>query len=290
MRIGEIIGTVTLSRCHPSLTGGSYRLVAYERETRLCPPGLCREDDRSSFGGRLRSIAEDSSVVYGHLLLPKGLARNLPSVSESWEDFLSQGQDEVARFGRFLGTLRSNPRPELFYAHFLLPHSPWQYLPDGTRYSLRYPIPPWSDAEVWTTDGELLGVARWMPPGRPNVHVPAMLRALVSTPLRVREATNRFFAYGRAVESLRAQAVPEPHWYLAGIGVDPEHQRRGIGSALLAKGTDVADDAGLPCALLTNSGISRAYARARDTIRSQFSPEVAGERYRRRLGVLGRSR
>ena len=28
MRIGEIIGTVTLSSCHPSLTGGSYRLVA----------------------------------------------------------------------------------------------------------------------------------------------------------------------------------------------------------------------------------------------------------------------
>ncbi len=27
MRIGEVIGTVTLSRCHPSLTGGRYRLV-----------------------------------------------------------------------------------------------------------------------------------------------------------------------------------------------------------------------------------------------------------------------
>lgn len=27
MRIGEIIGNVTLSRWHPSLTGGSYRLV-----------------------------------------------------------------------------------------------------------------------------------------------------------------------------------------------------------------------------------------------------------------------
>ena len=27
MRIGEIIGNVTLSRCHPALTGGSYRLV-----------------------------------------------------------------------------------------------------------------------------------------------------------------------------------------------------------------------------------------------------------------------
>jgi ethanolamine utilization protein EutN len=27
MRIGEVIGTVTLSRRHPSLTGGSYKLV-----------------------------------------------------------------------------------------------------------------------------------------------------------------------------------------------------------------------------------------------------------------------
>src|SRR5205823_2674111 len=35
---------------------------------------------------------------------------------------------------------------------------------------------------------------------------------------------------------------------------------------------------------------ARIGARARDTIRSQFSPEVAGERYRRRLGALGRPR
>ena len=27
MRIGEVIGTVTLSRCHPSLTGASFKLV-----------------------------------------------------------------------------------------------------------------------------------------------------------------------------------------------------------------------------------------------------------------------
>jgi len=110
-----------------------------------------------------------------------------------------------------------------------------------------------ADAQVWTTDGDLLGVARWMPPGKPDVHVGAMLRALIATPLRVREATNRFFAYGRAVEALRAQAVPEPHWYLAGIGVDPPFQRRGVGSALLGPGLAAAAAAGLPCALLTNS-------------------------------------
>jgi len=131
-------------------------------------------------------------------------------------------------------------------------------LPNSRR---RASLLPWlfqtgfeiADAEVWTTEGEIRGVARWLPPGEPNVHVGAMLRALVATPLRVREATNRFFAYGRAVESLRARAVPEPHWYLAGIGVDPPYQRRGIGSALLAPGLEAADDARLPCALLTNS-------------------------------------
>jgi ribosomal protein S18 acetylase RimI-like enzyme len=110
-----------------------------------------------------------------------------------------------------------------------------------------------ADAQVWTTGGDLLGVARWMPPGKPDVHVGAMLRALIATPLRVREATNRFFAYGRAVEALRAQAVPEPHWYLAGIGVDPPFQRRGVGGALLGPGLTAAEEAGLPCALLTNS-------------------------------------
>ena len=132
-----------------------------------------------------------------------------------------------------------------------------------------------AEAEVWTTNGELLGVARWMAPGQPHVHVPAMLRALVATPLRVREATNRFFAYGRAVEALREQAVPEPHWYLAGIGVDPPHQRQGVGSALLAKGTEAADAAGLPCALLTNSESNLSFYRNRgfEVVREGRTPD-----------------
>jgi ribosomal protein S18 acetylase RimI-like enzyme len=79
------------------------------------------------------------------------------------------------------------------------------------------------------------------------------LRALVTTPLRLGSATGPFLSYGGAVEALRAEAMPGSHWYLAGIGVDPAAQRRGIGSALLQPGLTAAAQDGLPAVLLTNS-------------------------------------
>jgi ribosomal protein S18 acetylase RimI-like enzyme len=135
----------------------------------------------------------------------------------------------------------------------------WRWvLPSARR---RAALLPWlfraafevTDAEVWTTDGAVEGCARWLPPGRPHIHLAPMLRALVVTPMRVREATARFLAYGRAVEEMRVAAVPEPHWYLAGIGVDPACRRRGIGSALLVPGIEALVRDRLPCALLTNT-------------------------------------
>jgi len=69
----------------------------------------------------------------------------------------------------------------------------------------------------------------------------------------VREATSRFLAYGRAVEAMRIASVPEPHWYLAGIGVEPSQRRRGIGAALLAPGIEASRRDQVPCALLTNT-------------------------------------
>jgi ribosomal protein S18 acetylase RimI-like enzyme len=135
----------------------------------------------------------------------------------------------------------------------------WQWvLPDERR---RAALLPWlfrmgfevAEAEVWANEGELQGIARWLPPGGPIVHVGAMMRALVATPFRIREGTARFFAYGRAVEAMRARAVAEPHWYLAGIGVDPASQGRGIGTALMRPGIDAAAKAKLPCALITNA-------------------------------------
>jgi len=135
----------------------------------------------------------------------------------------------------------------------------WVWLiPDAER---RKRLLPWlfrvgfdvTAADVWTTSGMIRGAARWLPPGRPPMRVGPTLRALVTTPFRLGSAIAPFLAYGRAVEALRAEAMPDPHWYLAGIGVDPSAQRRGIGAALLEPGLTAAAHAGLPAALLTNS-------------------------------------
>jgi ribosomal protein S18 acetylase RimI-like enzyme len=131
-------------------------------------------------------------------------------------------------------------------------------IPDPAR---RAALLPWlfrmgfdvTAADVWTTNGRLRGVARWLPPGSTTMHIGATLRALVTTPIRLRDATARFLAYGRAVESLRARVAPGPHWYLAGIGVEPREQRHGIGGSLMRPGLDGSARDGLPAVLLTNS-------------------------------------
>jgi len=135
----------------------------------------------------------------------------------------------------------------------------WEWvIPDPAR---RVATLPWlfrvgfdiTAGEIWTTRESVRGVARWLPPGRSQARVGPTLRALVSTPLRLRDATPRFVAYGRAVEGLRARVAPGPHWYLAGIGVDPAEQRRGIGGALLGPGLAGSARDRLPAVLLTNS-------------------------------------
>jgi ribosomal protein S18 acetylase RimI-like enzyme len=91
------------------------------------------------------------------------------------------------------------------------------------------------------------------------MRVAPTLRALVTTPLRLGAATGSFLAYGRAVEQMRADVAAGAHWYLAGIGVEPAVQRRGIGSALLRPGIEAAAASGLPTVLLTNNEANLAF-------------------------------
>ena len=108
---------------------------------------------------------------------------------------------------------------------------------------------------VWTTD-EVAGAAAWMPPGGWRVPMGAT----------VREVTPMVKVFGRRlVLALRARLRMEsrhprtpPHWYLAVMGVAPEWQGRGLGSALMYPKLQELDAGGEPAYLESSTPRSRA--------------------------------
>jgi hypothetical protein len=101
--------------------------------------------------------------------------------------------------------------------------------------------------EVWSTNECLKGLAVWLPPRPPGcVHVDLLedtgfnrLPSIIGE-----DAFGRFTSFLDYIAPLRSRAVPGPHWYTMGLGVDPKHQREG----------DIfrrADAEGAPCYLET---------------------------------------
>jgi hypothetical protein len=134
-----------------TLLGSGAELHVLDEETHLCPPKLCPGLD-GSFGSRMETLAEDTGVVYLHQLLPPSLAGDVPSIANGWDDFLrdaSAHHDPGRIPPRFMRSLQRGPEPALWYLHLMLPHSPWNYLPSGRRYSVRG-APGWGPDEVWT--------------------------------------------------------------------------------------------------------------------------------------------
>lgn len=102
-------------------------------------------------------------------------------------------------------------------------------------YALRY------GRAVQAHDGR--AVAIWIRPGQP-ISVTGMIRSgMLGMPFRLGfRAFGQFAQSNEAMGKLHKQYVPEPHWYLMIVGVDPDLQGRGLGSALIAEGLAPADD------------------------------------------------
>jgi ribosomal protein S18 acetylase RimI-like enzyme len=116
------------------------------------------------------------------------------------------------------------------------------------------------DGTLWVTQGEIHAVARWLGPGRgrgqPRL---GSLPSLALAPFRLRAGVRRAAAFGRAHAKLRKEIAPGSHWYLAGIGVDPAFQNRGLGGVVMAPGLDRADADGLPAALVTATSRNHSF-------------------------------
>jgi ribosomal protein S18 acetylase RimI-like enzyme len=127
------------------------------------------------------------------------------------------------------------------------------YLPPGGCYT--------------TTD--LSGAALWAPPGRWKLPVARQLRLLPSFA--------RLFGLQRLPQVLSGLATlerhhpEEPHWYLAILGVAPDRQGQGLGSALLAHMLARCDADHLGAYLETsNQHNLRLYRRHGFQVRDQF--------------------
>src|SRR5690348_2841957 len=99
------------------------------------------------------------------------------------------------------------------------------------------------------------GAAIWLPPGQPTYTLWRMLRAgMFVAPLRLPwRVLRRLAAVESRAQTLHERYAPDPHWYLAQIGVEPAHQRQGIATHLLLPTLARADAAGLPCYLETEN-------------------------------------
>jgi ribosomal protein S18 acetylase RimI-like enzyme len=109
-------------------------------------------------------------------------------------------------------------------------------------------------AETYTTD-EHAGVALWIPPGHEGPSVLDSLRLMPAIARlagwrRLRTVTN---AIG-ALEERHAHHAPTPHFYLSALGVEPDQQGEGIGTALMRPVLDRCDRDRIPAYLETATG------------------------------------
>lgn len=103
-------------------------------------------------------------------------------------------------------------------------------------------------------EATIYGVALWVPPApaAPDHSVDQeslyVTEAVRDWPEQARDRFDATFAH---LDAIHARLMPQPHWHLATLGVDPDHQRRSYGSALLQSRTAVIDTAGYSCYLDT---------------------------------------
>ncbi len=133
-----------------TLLAGTHQLEIVENSTRLSP--FPEDQVVASTSERMLGLLADLTVVYGHVVLPRDLAANLPAIDQSWNSFRSvkistrQYRDfddfthELDRsaniFREFTASFKEDDAPSLYYLHAMLPHKPWQYLPGGKKYTL----------------------------------------------------------------------------------------------------------------------------------------------------------
>jgi len=114
-------------------------------------------------------------------------------------------------------------------------------------------------------------VAIWIPPDRPISMIGLIRSAMLAMPFHIGFGPfARFLGANMVMDRFHQKYAPEPHWYFFALGVAPELQGRGLGTALITEGLQRADKDGCPAYLETSSERNVAYY-------ERFGFKVVGE-------------
>lgn len=132
------------------LDEAGYDVYAFERSTKLCPDDInsVYSTIEDSFGSRVNMLLSDTAVLAGHLFLKDDLTAWLSPIEGRWGGFTVQAGENprynpVLRFEAFMNAMEGGKK--LFIAHILLPHTPYNYLPSGKRYTFSDDLYGWID-------------------------------------------------------------------------------------------------------------------------------------------------
>jgi ribosomal protein S18 acetylase RimI-like enzyme len=110
---------------------------------------------------------------------------------------------------------------------------------------------------IVSTTPDMQGIAAWTKPRHAHPTLWKQLRTGFLLPRSVmlmsKPSRERFLGVMKQIEALHRQLMPRPHWYLWALGVDPAHQRQGMGGDLLQPGVARAQADGAPCYLETET-------------------------------------
>ncbi len=100
--------------------------------------------EKPTFRQRWVLTTSDLWIIFLHSILPKNFAAGLPSITHDWLNFAEHDSPDsphaqiplrLKLFDDFLASLSSGKQGDCYFLHFLVPHTPYMFLPSGRQYS-----------------------------------------------------------------------------------------------------------------------------------------------------------
>jgi ribosomal protein S18 acetylase RimI-like enzyme len=111
------------------------------------------------------------------------------------------------------------------------------------------------------TTASLEGIALWLGPEKPSLEWQGtVMTGLFLLPVKLKwKELDRSMRLSKFADKLHKETITGRHWYLAGLGVEPSIQNRGVGASLLRPVLELADRDKLACYLDTNNELNISF-------------------------------